>query len=58
MCLRLSGSQGILVAIGSGVAGATTEQAEVIVEAVLSFLLSQLPVFTKLVSNRIGRGGG
>ena len=52
-CLR-----GSLVAIGGGVAGATTEQAKVIVETALSFLLCQLPVFTEFVGKGIGRGGG
>ena len=39
-------------------AGATTEQAKVIVETALSFLLCQLPVFTEFVGKGIGRGGG
>ena len=39
-------------------AGATTEQAKVIVETALSFLLCQLPVFTEFVGKGIGGGGG
>ena len=40
-------------------AGATTEHAQVVVEAVLSFLQGQLSVFAKLVSDgcRVSRGG-
>ena len=47
-----------MVATSGGVAGATTEQAKVIVEAALSFLLCQLPIFTEFAGKGIGRGGG
>ena len=57
-CFHLSGGRGSLVAIGGSVAGATTEQAKVIVEMALSFLLCQLPVFTEFVGKGISRGGG
>ena len=62
-CLNLminlvtTSGRGRLVAIGGGLARATTEQAKVIVEVVLSFLLCQFPVFTEIVSKGIGRGG-
>ena len=39
-------------------AGATTEHAQVVIKAVLSFLQGQLPIFAKLVSNRCRVFGG
>ena len=39
-------------------AGTTTEHAQVVVEAVLSFLQGQLSVFAKLVSDGCGVSGG
>ena len=39
-------------------AGATTEYAQVVIEAVLSFLWGQLSVFSKLVGDRCGVSGG
>ena len=53
-CFGLGGGGGGLVAILGSVSYSTTEHTQVVIEVALSFLLSELAVFSEL----IGKGGG
>ena len=57
-CLYLGGGGARLRAVFSGMAASSTEQAQIVVELPLSFLLSQLPIFPEFIGERGGAAGG